>query len=150
MRESMRRTVRRSGPSRLGLAFLIAVSGAVVAGTPAVAAGAAPAAHAVPGPGRGAATSPIAGHWEADMQGDGRMFSFLFDLTVKGDSLGGSLAISNREGEIRIAGRVKGRTLHFEQFGLWDGTLEGSSLKLTRGLDGGKVQHMTAHRVPAN
>lgn len=95
-----------------------------------------------------AAPSPFTGHWEADMQGDGKVFTFVFDLTTKGDSLGGVLSIANRDGEVPIAGTVKGNHIHFEQFGLWDGAIEGANLKLTRGLDGGKIQHMTAHRAP--
>jgi hypothetical protein len=98
-------------------------------------------------PAKPAATSAIAGRWEADMQGDGKLFTFVFDFTSHGDSLGGVLGIRNREGEVAITGTFKNNRVHFEQFGLWNGSLEGSSLKLTRGLDGGKVQHMTAHRV---
>lgn len=106
------------------------------------------AATPVGHPAKPAPGSPLAGHWEADIQGDGRVFTFVFDLAVKGDSLGGTLGIAGRDGEVRIAGTVRGNKLHFEQFGLWDGTLEGANLKLSRGLDGGKVQHMTAHRAP--
>jgi hypothetical protein len=66
---------------------------------------------------------------------------------VRGDTLGGTVSIAQREGETRIAGTVKGNHIHFEQFGLWDGTIEKSELRLTRGLDGGKVQHMVARRA---
>lgn len=94
--------------------------------------------------------SPIAGRWEADVQGDGKIFTFVFDFTVRGDSLGGTLSIAQREGEVRVAGTMKGDHLHFEQFGAWDGKLEKGTLRLTRGLDGGKIQHMVAHRVTKN
>lgn len=112
--------------------------------------GAAPAAERTPATTTPTAkhASPIAGPWEADMQGDGRKFTWLFDFTVKGDSLGGVVGIAGRDEEIPVAGTARGTKLHFEQFGLWDGTVEGASLKLSRGLDGGKVQHMTAHRAP--
>ena len=129
----------------LAAAVVITIAGAV--GTPMTSA-AEHAPGAPPSASKHPAQSPIAGHWEVDMQGDGRKFTWLFDLTVKGDSLGGILSISGRDDEILIAGTTKGNKLHFEQFGLWNGTLEGSGLKLTRGLDGGKVQHMTAHRAP--
>ncbi len=100
------------------------------------------------GPAKRAAASPFAGHWEADLRGDGRLFTFVFDFTVRGDSLGGTLAIAQREGDVRVAGTVKGNHVHFEQFGLWDGAIDGAQLRLSRGLDGGKVQHLVAHRVP--
>lgn len=107
-------------------------------------------AHPKPAPPAGSASeavSPFAGHWEADMQGDGRMFTFVFDFKVKHESLGGTLAIAGRDGDVKIAGNVKKGMIHFEQFGLWDGVIDGANLKLTRGLDGGKIQHMTAHRT---
>jgi hypothetical protein len=100
------------------------------------------------GAGNGQTSSPIAGRWEADIQGDGKMFTFEFDFDVRGDSLGGMLSLVGRDGEVPITGTVKGNAIHFEQFGLWDGVLEGDTLDLSRGLDGGKVQHMTAHRAP--
>jgi hypothetical protein len=98
-------------------------------------------------PTAGPDASPIAGHWEADLQGDGKIFTFMFDFTVQGGNLGGVLSIAGRDGDFPIAGTVKGNTLHFEQFGLWDGVCDGGTLALTRGLDGGKIQHMTAHRT---
>lgn len=97
------------------------------------------AGHAVP--------SPFAGRWEADLKGDGRIHTFVFDFSVRGDSLGGTLSMVGREDEFRVAGRVKGNHIHFEQFGLWDGTIEKSELRLSRGMDGGKVQHLVAHRT---
>jgi hypothetical protein len=105
--------------------------------------------HAAPGAAATASarSSPFAGHWEADLQGDGKLFTFLFDFTVRGDSLGGTLGIASREGTVAVRGTVRSNRIHFEQFGLWDGTLEGANLKLSRGLDGGKVQHLSAHRV---
>ena len=93
-------------------------------------------------------SSPISGRWEADIQGDGRLFTFEFEFDVRGDSLGGVLSVVGRDGEVPITGTAKGNAIHFEQFGLWDGVLEGDTLTLSRGLDGGKVQHMTAHRAP--
>ena len=95
----------------------------------------------------GHAPPPFAGHWEADLKGDGKIHTFVFDFTVRGDSLGGTVSIASREGEYRVAGTVKGNHIPFEQFGLWDGAIEKSELKLTRGLDGGKVQHRVAHRA---
>jgi hypothetical protein len=97
------------------------------------------AGHAIP--------SPFAGHWEADLKGDGKIHTFVFDFNVRGDSLGGTLSLVGREGEYRVAGTVKGNHIHFAQFGLWDGAIEKSELRLTRGLDGGKVQHLVAHRA---
>lgn len=129
-----------------GLLLAVTIMLAAVAGLRATSA--AERSTATPSTVKQASPSPIAGHWEADMQGDGRRFTWLFDFTVRGDSLGGVLSIAGRDDEIRIAGSARGNKLHFEQFGLWDGTVEGAGLKLSRGLDGGKVQHMTAHRAP--
>ena len=94
--------------------------------------------------------SAFAGHWEADLKGDGKVHTFVFEFTVHGDSLGGRLWIAQREGEVPVSGTVKGDHIHFEQFGLWNGSIEKSELRLTRGLDGGKVQHLVAHRVPSH
>lgn len=145
MRGSPPMLLRVSWQLLLSTSVLIACASAV--GIPAASA-AERTATSAPAKPKSPAQSPIAGHWEADMQGDGRAFTWLFDFTVKGDSLGGIVSMAGRDEEIPVAGTAKGNKLHFEQFGLWDGTVEGSSLKLSRGLDGGKVQHMTAHRAP--
>jgi hypothetical protein len=94
-----------------------------------------------------ASTSPFAGHWEADVKGDGRIFTFVFDFNVRADSLGGTVSIAQRDIEIPVRGLVRGNHIHFEQFGLWNGSIEKGELRLTRGLDGGKIQHLAAHRV---
>jgi hypothetical protein len=116
---------------------------------------AAPSASTSPAP-RAAAHATasavdLSGHWEADVTGDGRTFTFLFDFVTKGDTLTGTVGISSREDIFPITeGRIKGNTISFKAFGIWTGTLAGSDLKLTRGLDYGRKQQMTAHRKPTS
>jgi len=99
----------------------------------------------------GAADSrTLAGHWEADMTEEGRTFTFALELKPSGDILTGSVAISTRDRSFPITdGRIEGNSVSFIGFGKWTGTLRGDELALTRELDGGKKQRMTAHRTPA-
>jgi hypothetical protein len=89
----------------------------------------------------------LSGHWEADMTGDGKVFTFDFDFKAKGNSLGGTVELSTLDRTFPIQkGTIHGNTISFEALGLWTGELNGQELKLTRELDYGKKQHMTAHR----
>jgi hypothetical protein len=89
----------------------------------------------------------LRGHWEAEVAGEGKKFMIYFNLDAKRDTLTGTveLAGSDRQFEIQH-GRVMGNNISFVAIGTWTGTLEGTELKLTRELDGGKKQHMIAHR----
>jgi hypothetical protein len=97
----------------------------------------------------GAATvaDRLAGRWEAEVTGDGRTFSFVFEFMTKGNILTGTveLPIQDRSFDIRN-GKINGNGISFEAIGLWTGTLEGDQLTLTRELDYGKKQYMKAHR----
>jgi hypothetical protein len=88
------------------------------------------------------------GHWEAEITGDGgRTFTFSFDFQAHHDTLTGTVELSTRDDAQPItSGRIKGKNISFRGFGIWTGILAGSSLELTRELDYGKKQHMTAHR----
>ncbi len=89
----------------------------------------------------------LQGRWVADMTGDGKAFSFIFNFKVSGDTLTGTVELSTRDDLFPIKdGKIKGNDISFNGFGAWEGTLEGNELKLTRGLDYGKKQHMVAHR----
>jgi len=93
----------------------------------------------------------LTGHWEADVTGDGRTFTFLFDFVTngRGDVLTGTVGLSTRDETFPITeGRIKGNAISFKSFGIWTGTLVGPDLKLTRELDYGRKQQMTAHRKP--
>jgi hypothetical protein len=90
----------------------------------------------------------LTGHWEAPVAGDGRTFTFLFDLVAKGDVLTGTVELSTQDRTFPITdGKINGSKVSFRGFGDWSGELVGQDLKLTRGLDYGKKQHMVAHRT---
>ena len=91
------------------------------------------------------------GHWEADVTGDGKTFTFLFDFQTKGDVLTGTVELSSQDRSFEIKnGKITGDTISFLGFGIWTGKLEGGELKLTRELDYGKKQQMVAHRAKSN
>jgi len=94
-------------------------------------------------------TADITGHWEADVTGDGRSFTFLFDFATAGDTLTGTVELSTQDRSFSIThGKVSGNNVSFIAFGVWTGTLVGDELHLTRGLDYGREQKMTARRKP--
>lgn len=104
------------------------------------------AVHVAPAP---VTVADLTGHWEADVTGDGKTFTFLFDFIQKGDSLTGTLGISTQDRTFPITqGKVRGNDLSFIGFGKWSGTLSGTDLRLTRELDYGRKQEMKAHRTP--
>lgn len=97
----------------------------------------------------GAATvaERLAGHWEAEMTGDGKTFSFIFEFTAKGNALTGTVELSSQDRSFDIQnGKINGNAISFQAIGIWTGTLDGDQLTLTRELDYGKKQHMKAHR----
>jgi len=94
--------------------------------------------------------SALAGKWEAELKGDTKIYLFDFDLHVNGSTLWGTLDIPALDRTVPITnGKIKGHAFTFEALGGWTGTLDGSELKLTRELDEGKTQHLTAHRMSA-
>jgi hypothetical protein len=106
-----------------------------------------PGADARPASATAAATD-LTGRWEADFQGDSRVFLVRFNFKQHGDTLGGTLSISSIDGSFDITnGRVTGDRLSFESFGSWTGTIRADSIDLTREIDNGRQQKMTAHRV---
>lgn len=93
----------------------------------------------------------LQGRWVADMTGDGKAFSFIFNFKVSGEVLTGTIELSTRDDVFPIKdGKIKGNDVSFNGFGTWTGTLEGNELRLTRGLDYGKKQHMVARRQGAD
>ena len=89
----------------------------------------------------------LQGRWVADVKGDGRTFSFIFNFKTSGSALTGTVELSSRDDQFPIKnGKIEGNNISFIAFGNWTGTLEGNELKLTRGLDYGKKQQMIAHR----
>ena len=94
------------------------------------------------------AADRLAGHWEADVKGDEQVFTFAFDFKTNGDVLTGTLGITSQARTFEIKqGKIKGNAISFVGFGIWTGTLNGEELSLTRELDGGKKQNMSAHRI---
>ncbi len=97
----------------------------------------------------GTVADRLSGRWEAEITGDGKTFAIDFEFRTKGTSLTGTveLPFQDRSSEIQN-GKIDGNRISFKGLGLWTGTLEGNQLALTRELDYGKKQHMTAHRKP--
>jgi hypothetical protein len=92
----------------------------------------------------------LAGHWEADMSEEGRTFTFVFEFKPAGDTFTGSVGLDTLDQSFPITnGKITGDHVSFKGFGIWTGTLRGDELALTRELDGGKKQRMTARRFPA-
>lgn len=90
----------------------------------------------------------LSGHWEAAVTGESKTFSIEFDFKVTGNSLGGTVGFPSQDRQFPITeGKIDGNKVAFKGFGIWTGTLNGNELTLTRELDGGKKQHMVAHRT---
>ena len=94
-----------------------------------------------------AVDTTVVGHWEAEIQGDSRPFTVTFDFTVKGDTLGGTVAFPtlNRTFDI-TQGAIRGVNVSFVALGIWRGNLQNGVLYLTRELDEGKTQETVAHK----
>lgn len=93
----------------------------------------------------------LAGHWEANMTGEAKVFTFIFEFKTNGDALTGTVEIAGQDRSFDIKdGKIKGNSVSFTGFGIWTGTLNGDELNLTRTLDGGKKQEMKAHRKSGN
>ncbi|HXH40676.1 MAG TPA: hypothetical protein VNN08_18735 [Thermoanaerobaculia bacterium] len=89
----------------------------------------------------------LSGSWEAEVTGDGKTFSFIFEFRARGNALSGTVELPSQDRSFDIRdGKINGYGISFEAFGIWTGTLEGDQLTLTRELDYGKKQHMKAHR----
>jgi len=94
------------------------------------------------------APAGLAGHWEGNMTSEDKTFVITFDLQVKGSAVTGTVEIPSLDRVAQITeGTVKGNTFAFKAIGRWTGTIAGDQLTLTRGMDYGKKQYMTAHRV---
>ena len=89
------------------------------------------------------------GRWEAEVTGDGKSFSFIFNFNTSGNTLTGTveLPVQDRTFDVK-EGKISGNDISFKAFGNWTGKLVGDELQLTRGLDYGKKQYMKAHRKP--
>jgi hypothetical protein len=93
----------------------------------------------------------LAGHWEANMTGEAKVFIFVFEFKTNGDALTGTVEIAGQDRSFDIKdGKIKGNSVSFTGLGVWTGTLNGDELNLTRTLDGGKKQEMKAHRKSGN
>jgi hypothetical protein len=98
-----------------------------------------------------AVPDPLTGHWEADMTGDGKVFTFSFDFKTNGDAITGTVELSTMDRTFPITeGKIKGNDISFKAFGSWTGTINGNELNLTREIDNGRKQTMKAHRKSGN
>jgi len=90
----------------------------------------------------------LAGHWEGNMTSEDKTFVITFDLHIKGSVVTGTVEIPSLDRVAQITeGTINGNAFAFKGSGRWTGTIEGDRLTLTRGMDYGKKQYMTAHRV---
>ena len=61
----------------------------------------------------------LAGHWEAEMTGDGKTFSFIFEFTTKGNALTGTVELSSQDRAFDIRnGKITGNAIRVT-FGSW-------------------------------
>lgn len=91
----------------------------------------------------------LSGTWQTEIHGEAKTFPIVLHFTVdaKGN-IHGTVEFPTHDTEFPItAGTVRGNEVSFLGAGDWTGKLEGSDLKLTRELDGGKKQVMVAHRA---
>jgi len=103
-----------------------------------------PAAERAPVP----AAAGLAGRWEVNMTSEDKTFVITFDLEVKGGVVTGTVEIPSLDRVAHITeGTINGNAFAFKGSGRWTGTIAGDRLTLTRGMDYGKKQYMTAHRI---
>ena len=91
----------------------------------------------------------LVGRWEGELAGGSKILAFAFEFNRIWNAVTGTFEVPSFDHRValgRIA--VKGKSLSFEGFGKWTGTLCGDELVLSRELEFGKKQHMTARRVP--
>jgi hypothetical protein len=92
--------------------------------------------------------SGLVGRWEGELKGESKTLTFTFEFTRMGNTVTGTFEVPSFDHRValeRIA--VNGKSVNFEGFGKWTGTLSGDELTLTRQLDFGKKQRMVTHRV---
>ena len=96
---------------------------------------------------RAVADSSVAGHWEAQLKGETKVFIIDFHFIVTKDTLTGTVDAPWLDQSFPITdGHIEGADITFTAFGSWHGQLVGDELRLTRELDYGKKQQMVAHR----
>jgi hypothetical protein len=92
----------------------------------------------------------FSGTWQSEISGESRTVPVLFEFKVSGSALTGTIELPSRDKSVPITeGKIQGNTITFKGWGTWTGTIGGDDLKLTRELDYGKKQQLTAHRVPS-
>jgi hypothetical protein len=97
------------------------------------------------------ADSSLAGHWEAQITGDSKIFTIAFDFAVKGGGVTGTVTLLSNDLESKITnGSFDGTNVAFTALGKFSGKLVGKELHLTRELDYGKKQQLVARRTPAS
>ena len=96
------------------------------------------------------ADSALAGHWEAQITGDSKIFTIAFDFAVKSGVVTGTVTLLSNDLEDKIRnGSFDGANIAFTALGKFTGKLVGKELHLTRELDYGKKQELVARRTPA-
>jgi hypothetical protein len=89
----------------------------------------------------------LAGRWEGELKGESKTLAFAFEFTRMGNTVTGTFEVPSFDHRVALEKiAVNGKSVSFEGFGKWTGTLSGDELVLSRELEFGKKQHMTAHR----
>ena len=92
--------------------------------------------------------SGLVGRWEGELQHLSKSLAFSFEFARIGNTVTGTFEVPSFDHRVALEKiAVSGRSLSFEGFGRWTGTLTGDELALSRELEFGKKQRMTAHRV---
>lgn len=92
--------------------------------------------------------SGLAGRWEGELQHGSKTLAFAFEFTRMGNTVTGTFEVPSFDHRVALEKiAVNGESVNFAGFGRWTGTLTGDELALSRELEFGRKQHMTAHRV---
>jgi hypothetical protein len=90
----------------------------------------------------------LVGRWEGELDGESKILAFAFEFTRIGNAVTGTFEVPSFDHRVALEKiAVNGKSVSFESFGKWTGTLSGDELVLSRELEFGKKQHMTAYRV---
>ncbi|MSV28540.1 MAG: hypothetical protein EXQ52_07325 [Bryobacterales bacterium] len=99
-----------------------------------------------------AAAADVSGKWTGQVPSRGESATVTFTFKVDGDKLTGS--VTSPQGEATIQeGKVTGDQISFSSTGgnakiVFQGTVSGNELKMTRTREGGQAREFTLKRVP--
>jgi hypothetical protein len=90
----------------------------------------------------------LMGRWEGELKGESKTLAFAFEFTRMGNTMTGTFEVPSFDHRVALGKiAVNGKSVNFDGFGKWTGTLSGDELTLTRQLEFGKKQRMITRRV---